>query len=641
MTLGPFIIEGPLLWLVAAGAAATAIAGWLVWQAVRTSTGYRRVLRVVCSLIAVGALLLMGLRPQRAVPQGDEIGLLLTEGSRADDVEQVVEALGVQPVTFVLRGVSVPDGIEAETVPDAGTLARQHPEIGTLYIMGYGLPRYELDKLPPHVRVRVGQQPIPTGIRQVWTPQTVALGNSVRVQGRIHVPDARPPIRMLLRTAGSTVDSVMIGREPSVTSEGGELQSAVFDLTSTPRAAGRTVYEIAAVDAGSDTVATGRVGVDVVEPEPVRLLVVQDAPRFETRYLKNWIADQGGSVMVRSKVSEDTYRTEFINRPRQSLATLSGDLLDSVDVTMIDRATLQALSAAERRVLRRAVEEGGLGLLLGVDVLADAGRLGPAWAWLTNVSVQRHTTSEAGEVALHWASRSDPLPPVSVSPYGFTPRFGQASIVEDGAGRTRALVQLRGQGRVGVHGALATYRWLLSGEEGAYAAYWAYLLGHVRRPLGDDQWSLDPPGPVFVDEPARLIVRTDAERPAALVQAAGGTEPDTLYMARDLHSPYRWKTTLWPRVAGWHRVQRGGGAAVSFFVQPSGAWLAVQQQRALDATNEAVYTTQQMTDGSTLESPATRAKPVPLYGVFALFVLSVGALWAEQRFRLERALASA
>src|SRR5690606_4717519 len=80
--------------------------------------------------------------------------------------------------------------------------------------------------------------------------------------------------------------------------------------------------------------------------------------------------DQGAAVAVRTRLSRDQFRMDRINLPGVALGTVTAALLDRFDLLVVDGATLQALTAAERRVLDEAVRAGGLGLLVAPDSLA-------------------------------------------------------------------------------------------------------------------------------------------------------------------------------------------------------------------------------------------------------------------------------
>ncbi len=100
-----------------------------------------------------------------------------------------------------------------------------------------------------------------------------------------------------------------------------------FSLEAVPRQAGRYLYRLVLVEASGDTLAVEPFGVSVEAPVPLRVLVLQGAPRFETRYLKNWLAEEGGRMVIRSTISRDRYRTEFLNLPERDLSRLTPAVL--------------------------------------------------------------------------------------------------------------------------------------------------------------------------------------------------------------------------------------------------------------------------------------------------------------------------
>ena len=196
---------------------------------------------------------------------------------------------------------------------------------------------------------------------------------------------------------------------------------------------------------------------------PLRVLVLQGAPRFETRHLKNWLAEEGGRIAIRSTISQDRYRTDFLNLSERDLSRLTPAVLRTFDAVILDGRVLAALSDTERRVLRMAVREEGLGVLLGPDLLNLND--GPSERFFHPFEGRPLDEAEQRRVRLAWENTvlASSIP---AEPYAIAPAWGVALLMQDEAGHGVAAMRLQGMGRVGLSLATETYRWVLEGTPG-------------------------------------------------------------------------------------------------------------------------------------------------------------------------------
>jgi len=419
---------------------------------------------------------------------------------------------------------------------------------------------------------------------------------------------------------GGPVDSLDIAMPGATT----------FSLEAVPRQAGRYLYRLVLVEASGDTLAVEPFGVSVEVPVPLRVLVLQGAPRFETRHLKNWLAEEGGRIAIRSTISRDRYRTDFLNLSERDLSRLTPAVLRTFDVVILDGRVLAALSDTERRVLRMAVREEGLGVLLGPDLLNLND--GPSEGFFQPFEGRPLDEAEQRRVRLTWENTvlASSIP---AEPYAIAPAWGVALLMQDEAGHGVAAMRMQGMGRVGLSLATETYRWVLEGNAGMHAAYWSRLLSALARPSrGADQWAVGTRGPVLRDEPVTLSLHTLDARPRGLVFSTSAT-PDTVYLAQDPVERTRWHGTFWPRAAGWHRIataraEASGERSFWFYVHPPTSWKAVQAARKSTATMQFAEKRVSVSYEIERTGPLTSVS-VPMLWLFIPFFISCAGLWLE------------
>lgn len=556
-----------------------------------------RLLHRAALIIALLALLAIGVRPHWRTAVPAITAVLATPGADSATVRRLADSLG---------GVPVLD--RASAVHRLASLRRVH-------VVGWGLDPetwHEMDSIP----VTFHPAAMGSGIARISWPATVPLGEDVVVEGTVrHPPDGAV---IALIDPGGRVDSAALDDAGS------------FQLTVHPRSLG-PMLGVLRVSIRDRAVVQETIGVSVVAPQVPRLLILEASPRFETRALRDWLARHHGAIAIRSATSLDRFRTEFVNRGRIGLDALTPRLLSQFDVVMIDGRTLAALAVVERAELRRAITDAGLGVLIEPDTVAfdSTARFSDRDFFLGFTLLPAHGMDERA-VRPVWpgrGARRSTTTPLPAAPYTLAEQFGIEPLIEDGTGGIVAQVASRGAGRVGISVVRESARWVRMGEQEAFAAFWTRLLTALdsRGTTGD--WEIASPGPWLVDRPVALSVNAPGDQVVATVVGPSGAR-DSVFLARDPLVSTRWRGVFWPRVAGWHRVETASGP--SFYVQPGDAWRSHQSAELLDATARYLVRAgprEPRRNGT----PAPLSRPIPSGWFFGLFLLSAAVLWSQRR----------
>ena len=556
-----------------------------------------KALRWLAHAIAILALAAIAFRPTWWTPSRAGDVVLSTRGADPADVRHLADSLGT-----------------ASLIADPADLRSKGASVRRLFVVGWGLEAAEwqaLDSIPVSFR----PTPVAPGISRVSWPAEVVLGDRLVVEGVV--------------AAGQDGQQIAL-EDPSGTSDSARLDSSgTFRLAALPRATGRSRYVLRTGTAGR-LVAAETLAVTTIAPPAWRVLILESRPRFETSALRDWLVERGSAVAIRTAVSRNRFRTEFVNRDSFPFGALTSRLVSQFDVTVIDGRALAALTASERLALRRAVAGAGLGVLVIPDtVVFDAGadRFSDREFFL-DFSFRRIETLDMRLVRPHWAGLDRPVTgPVSSEPYTLASRFGTESLIEDGMGNVLTQVAPRGAGRVGLSLVTGSTRWLRGGERDAFSAYWSRVLSAVAGGPNDDHWTIETAGPWLVHQPLVVEVETSGERQVTLVVAPSGAR-DSVFLARDPLAPTHWRGTFWPREPGWHEFAETSGTA--FYVQPTGAWWSRQGAERRDATARHLVHAARFTTRPPLP-PASTSQPIPVAWFFGLFLLSAGYLWSLRR----------
>jgi len=479
--------------------------------------------------------------------------------------------------------------------------------LAVVALAGLVLPlHYYREVRAPAVVLHPG--PSPRGIVAVDWQRRLANGEQLQVQGEWA---GRPK-------ASGVTGAAADGRRPTqvkllLTGLGGVLDSAMtdsnFTLGTLPAQTGRAVYQLVAVS-GADTLEREDIPVEIEMGKPLKILILAAAPGFENTFVVNWLASSGQQVANRTTVSKNNYQSSFANMAPRSLEVLTSSLLDGFDVVVADASALPAAGSPGLAVLRRQVEEKGLGLVIRVD---SAGPVGAGIGGTGQVQVVR-----SGD---------------SLAPPYLRERVGLRVLARDLSMRATVGGSLYGSGKVVFTTLNSTYVRMMTGQRQAYAAYWSAILHRVSRETQPgEEWQLIPALP-RVGEPVTAVVQTGAGPGVQGLIGEEGSAPVNVYLAQEEMLPFRWRGIYWPATAGWKVVRTLQGDTTWAYVWPRAAWAALYgEQRMRDTLAYGRAGVRAGNGAGNGSGAVTReAVAIPIYWAYILFLLSVLFLWVERK----------
>ena len=582
--------------------------------------------RLVWRLIANGAatlsLLAMALQPQWLSTAPAISALLITPGTDRQVIKSLVDSLHTASQVLVLEA-NAPNQWKAlfpnfQIVPDAAYLKRHYPEINFLHIAGHGLHEYDWNELDS-MQIQPHFSPLPLGIKHLYWPRELVAGQTLHVQGTLAGLNNLHAQLYLIDPGGGS-DSVKI----SGTNE------AQFKLALTPPGDGKFLYAFQLKGSDGKILLQEPLAVVVAKPQPLKILALTGTASFETKYLKSWASQNQNGLALRTAISRERYRFEFLNRPPSDLSRVTASLLRQFDLVLLDGKTLRVLNATERQALRIAVAQEGLGVLILPDETVFE-KNAPNDFFL-NFAFEAFPDLEQRTVKPRWPEQQHfDMTAIPAEPFAIKPAWGMQPLIADEMERLLAACYHRGIGLIGLSLIRDSYRWVLEGNPQLHAAYWSHLLSPLaRRDYGKERWNLPAAKPVIVDQPLELTVETGAPSPLGVVTAESSAA-DSIYLQQDAQEPRRWHATFWPRQAGWYQVALIGGEPRWFYVYEKTNWHTWQAAQKINATQ------QQAARYANLPAPrretiSRRAQPISLFGFFAAFLISCVFLWIENKF---------
>jgi hypothetical protein len=141
--------------------------------------------------------------------------------------------------------------------------------------------------------------PVVTGMGSVNWKQQLRKGEVLYVQGTFVNVEASP-VTLLLNGFNSIVDSVVIPAQ----------QTKPFLLRTIPKQNGKAVFPIVALR-GKDTLEKEPVPVEIVQSNGLKIMILAASPDFENKFLKDWLSQNGYTVVSKTNISTNNLTGPF------------------------------------------------------------------------------------------------------------------------------------------------------------------------------------------------------------------------------------------------------------------------------------------------------------------------------------------
>ncbi|SEL26423.1 hypothetical protein SAMN05216262_10875 [Colwellia chukchiensis] len=357
-----------------------------------------------------------------------------------------------------------------------------------------------------------------TGLVALHWQRQLNLGQALTVTGRLQrAVNESKHYRLSLVHHDQVLDSAILTNHET------------FSLTTTSKVTGLFSYQLqlSAITNKASNVTEAvseqparlfeTIAVSVVKAQPVRVLVKQSAPSFETRKLKQWLSQTGNQIHVISQISEQQWAQQLLNpinaahyasvsdtvggNKKQAQATadhrLSASLLANNDLLIIDSRALLALSAPEVSALYHAITQG-----LGLLIWADASLLGKKsqashkdMTKLLNLFTLSSADSTLASVNVTWPKQPPLGDAQTLSAQAAIALIANSaqSLVMANSGQALVVKQTLGLGVVAMSSLQQSYQWALQTSPAIYSHYWQYLLSHLLRNNNHTKWLLPLP----------------------------------------------------------------------------------------------------------------------------------------------------
>lgn len=561
----------PLLWLSACVVALGIIMLWIEWQR-NVRFFIARIIAVMLSILALTGILL---RPSFLEKQSLQPVALLTPNFS----HQVVDSLKKQK-SFDFINYNPDKGIDAYK-------KRIHT------VVGEGIP-VSVFHSHPDLSFRYHGPEQSSGITALKLSQAMQL-QPLTIEG--YFSGVGKKLLILSGPAG-VEDSVFLQNRENR-----------FSFKVTPKTSGNMFYYL--VGKLNDKILfEEKVPVNVQPQLPLRILLLQSFPTFETRFLKTYLGERGHQLALRYQVSKNIYRYEYVNREEKPFE-VNSELLTEMDLLIITEDVLMQMNKRTLSEITQAVQQG-LGLLLLVqnaDAELESTDLFKQFEFLKD-------KKDSTQLVLADISKRVSLPTGGLRIKN-TPTL--QTVFEDADGSIVGYTFF-GRGKVGVQLIQDTYILSLGASMYSYASIWQPCIQKISRTgILDSHIEITTPAPIYKNQPIVVQIISNEANPKLEFQK----QKIPLLENTTLQQVY--ETTIWPEQSGWNTLTLSDSTKLNFFVHEDGEWgylKQAQQQKANrshHSKNEIVATI------------SHEQRPVSRILLFSILILSLGFLWLSSK----------
>jgi hypothetical protein len=578
---------------------------FLLWKEISRKNKSRIIWRVLASVLAIFSLICLAVPPfyhgKRSINASQEI-VLLTAGFSKDSLNKYQNSTPVYTADAEIYKTSKSLKIHFLTDLDlSGNAAIRNK---TVHILGFGLQEDEL-AASQNFPVRFNLTELPSGIQKInWTNRLKA-GESFRVQGNFR-NQTDGEVKLVLKGSNTGLDSIKIGTK----------RSMLFSFQTIPKESGRALFELLALS-GKDTLENEVLPVTIEPQEKLKVLMLSASPDFETRFLKNWLAENAYEVAARSTISKNKITTDFANLEKFPLEKITPSVLQKFDVLVTDAAEFSNLSKPEAAGILTQVSAKGMGLLIRADSAADASFIKQNFTIYTADRPQKELNLKLNDV------NGTRLKIQSDRPAFIRNQPNTQTLVQDEAAHVLVNSRLYGSGKLLLSTLNNTFSWQLLGRQKDYSLFWSMLLAKAAQKTHRKENIYTE---LFAGKNSMTKVYVETANRSATLKI----NQQTFALNQHPAIPFLQEATFWPDRSGWFPIITQNNIENWVYIVKNNSWNTLKAAEKTKRTLQ--YARQFSAKRQNVQNQQKNELVfVPAIWFYLLFLLSCAFLWAETK----------
>lgn len=581
MNDGVVFLNQNLFWpVIIVGLVLMAVFVWKEWS--QRAEG-RFWLKLVAAFLAIVSFMLIVLKPSTYQDSVRGKGIVLTDGYRSSQLDSLK---------------SIYKRIKTEEYSKGRTLSLL-TEVDSIFLLGHGLEPFDFWQVENKSVAFLGSDEM-EGWIVISRNNEMILGEPLEIRAKYAKPKAGH-WAILADNAENPLDSVFFE----------ETNAQMVTLSAEPKASGQFVYHLLEKNGDGEVLSNEPVPIQVKEGRPLKILMVNTFPTFETKYLKNFLTEKGHEVLARIQLTKGKYKFEYFNGASGTIYGFTSENLKDYDLLIIDTDSYTSLGRASKEAMEEISASEGLGIF----IQADEG----LFRLSERQSPFRFNRDYVTEIAL-----GQPVHTLPKYPYAFQQNLRTQEILMDSV-VVAAYLPIQ-KGKIGTTLLQNTYQLILDGKETLYARIWTKILNTIAREQETAVvWRSLTQIPKL-DEPFEFELQT------LLTDVEVTTEEGArIPLLQDILIPGKFTGTVYPRKTGWNQLQVANDSISPwfYFVYDDGQLQNIHQSELRNANHQKFGSSSTFDDLKSVSKKELQA--ITPFWFYLILLLSLGWLWLEPK----------
>jgi hypothetical protein len=582
---------------------------FLLWKEIKRTNKQRLAWRLLASLVAVCSLLFLAIpisyKGKKSLVSQQEI-LLLSDGFSKDSLSKYHGSSPQKPLIYtadeaVFKGLKSPN---IRFVADLDSWQKAIPANAILHVLGFGLGEDELQCLNQKP-IRFNAPDLPSGITKLNWIHRLNTGENFRVQGSF-LNQTDDKVKLILKGLNTSLDSVEIDAKRSMD----------FSFSTIPKQSGQAVFRLVALS-GKDTLESEPIPVQIEPAKTLKVLLLSASPDFESRFLKNWLAENAYGIAARSTISKNKTTTAYANISHLPFEKITSTLLNNFDVLITDATAFANLSKPETAAILAQTSTKGMGLIFRADSIGNASFISKNFPVYQSDILQKQLTLKLKDEANSHLT-------ISVDhPIFIRNQSRTQNLVQDEAAHLLASSKLYGSGKLLLSTLNNTFSWQLSGKQAAYSAFWSMLLSKAAKKVTRKENVFTK---ILPDRNSIVPISLETSNPAVSAKVNG----TAISLSQNPAIPFLQEGFFWPDKTGWMDVSGNGMNAQSIYIFENTDWSILKAAKKIRLTQQYA---QQFVEKQQIFQNQQKEELIFIssFWFYLLFLLSCTFLWFETK----------
>jgi len=503
---------------------------WKEWNTTKPKQFY---LNNLIALITIASLAMLVLKPLKIRQNQARVGVVLTDNFKKQQLDSI------KKINKEIRLISYTEN---------QVLTKNLDSLSKTYILGDGVEPYDFWQFENRSVNYLGTDE-PKGISQIKFNKESVLGADLVVNGIYRKAKAKHKL-ILQDGNGIGIDSLVLAES--------ELQN--FELSTATKAVGKFVFRIVEKDAAGLQIASDPLAFKVINNQKVKVLLINRFPTFESKYVKNYLAEMGHEVVVRSQLTKGRYKFEYFNTKRTPIYALNQAALMNFDLLIIDATSFKNIPRSASVFLEKAIANDGLGLFIQPD------------ASLFSINSKQFSFKFNSDAKDKVKLPEFPKLTLDKFPYVFLENDGLEKIHE---AKNKILTGYKRiqNGRIGTTIIQNTFQLKLKGQTKAYRQFWSKIINKLSKKKEQSvHWRVDDFFPL-AHRPFEFELQSKIIEPQVKNQ-----DGRYISLRQNIDIPTLWSGTSYPLKEHWNQIQLNNSVdrALDFYVVDSLSWLSLR-----------------------------------------------------------------